>query len=95
MCWCEQDSYAHVWRLTYDSQRRVSGLIDLAGQTIAYGYNDAQHLLTSVAILRRRLRYAHMYMGNEYGWRSGRPRLLTGILQQEAIVMPMIDPVRC
>ncbi len=53
-----RDSYERIWRLTYDTKRRVTGLIDPAGRTTTYTYDDANELLTSAIFLLKR---AHMY----------------------------------
>ncbi len=80
-----QDSYGRVWRLTYDSKRRVNGLIDLAGLNTAYTYDDANELLTSVSFPAATGTHVRTYVYAEPAFDGGnsRPRLLTGIVDEK------------
>ena len=81
-----RDSYDRVWRLTYDSKRRVNGLIDLAGRNITYTYDDANELLTSVSFPAATGTHVRTYVYAEpaFDGGNGRPRLLTGIVDEKS-----------
>ena len=79
-----QDAFERSYRLTYDTRRRVNGLIDLDGHTISFGYDDAKQLLTSVTYPSSSGAHTRTYMYNEAGLDGGNglPRMLTGIVDE-------------